>query len=211
MVLLLIAGIPVIMVLSASWLWYFVVEGNLDLVGSLGTSNNGTLVEPPRQINTVTFRDDAGGAFVWTDLEPRWTLLVANGPQTCDARCEKRLYTVRQIHIALGKNFNRVRRVFVGATELATIQVAIDQGVSGRRAEVSDGPLLTYMAAAHQGLVPLSTSEETFAELFPELDDNAAQWYLVDPAGWIMMRFDDQLDYKAVISDLKFLLKNSGD
>ena len=30
LVLLLIAGIPVTMILAASWLWYFVVEGDLE-------------------------------------------------------------------------------------------------------------------------------------------------------------------------------------
>ena len=49
--LLLIMGIPVTMILTATWLWYFVVQGDLDLVGKLGTSNRGTLVEPPRQID----------------------------------------------------------------------------------------------------------------------------------------------------------------
>jgi len=32
----------------------------------------------------------------------------------------------------------------------------------------------------------------------------------LEPAGWVMMHFGDDLDYKAVIADLKFLLKNSG-
>ena len=64
MTLLLIAGIPLTMVLAASWLWYFVVEGNLDLVSALGTSNNGTLTSPPRQIVETPFRDDVGASFV---------------------------------------------------------------------------------------------------------------------------------------------------
>jgi hypothetical protein len=59
-VLLLIAGIPLTMILAASWLWYFVVEGDLDLVGTLGTANHGTLVQPPRQLIDMPFADDAG-------------------------------------------------------------------------------------------------------------------------------------------------------
>jgi hypothetical protein len=47
MVLLLIAGVPVTMILGATWLWYFVVRGDLDLVGTLGTANRGALVQPP--------------------------------------------------------------------------------------------------------------------------------------------------------------------
>ena len=35
-------------------------------------------------------------------------------------------------------------------------------------------------------------------------------WYLVDPSGWVMMRYSTEVNYKDVIGDLKFLLKNSG-
>ena len=66
------------MMLAASWLWYFVVEGDLNLVGAIGTANNGTLVAPPREVQPVVFSDDAGRPFRWSDLEPRWTLVVAN-------------------------------------------------------------------------------------------------------------------------------------
>mgnify|MGYP000052885958 CR=1 FL=1 len=52
-VLLLIAGIPLTMMLAASWLWYFVVEGDLNLVGAIGTANNGTLISPPRELQQV--------------------------------------------------------------------------------------------------------------------------------------------------------------
>ena len=31
----------------------------------------------------------------------------------------------------------------------------------------------------------------------------------MDPNGWVMMRYDSSVDYKDVIADLKFLLKNS--
>ena len=60
MVLLLIAGVPVTMILGATWLWYFVVRGDLDLIGTLGTANRGALVQPPRQIGDYALRDDAG-------------------------------------------------------------------------------------------------------------------------------------------------------
>ena len=70
-VLLLIVGIPLTMMLAASWLWYFVVEGDLNLVGAIGTANNGTLISPPRELQQVEFSDDAGRPFRWDDLEPR--------------------------------------------------------------------------------------------------------------------------------------------
>ena len=44
----------------------------------------------------------------------------------------------------------------------------------------------------------------------PETIHQPWQWYVVDPAGWVMMRVADDLHYKDVISDLRFLLKHSG-
>lgn len=201
--LLLIAGTPLIVVLAASWLWYFVVQGNLDLVSTLGTSNNGTLVTPPRQISPVRFADDVGAAFAWQDLDPRWTIIIINRGTVCNNACKQRLYLTRQLHIALGKEFNRVRRVLLTDNKPGAVSLA------GAPGQVPDA-LADHLASQHQGLVPLVMDPSAIESYFPEIVDSDNQWFLVDPAGWIMMRFDDNLDYKAVMSDLKFLLKNSG-
>ncbi|MDG1065313.1 MAG: hypothetical protein P8O91_03770 [Luminiphilus sp.] len=215
-VLLLIAGIPLTMMLAASWLWYFVVEGDLNLVGAIGTANNGTLVAPPRELQSVVFADDAGRPFRWTDLEPRWTLVVANAGPACDSACERRIWFTRQIHIALGREFNRVRRVFIADHGSATVSmVSPALKPEGWPANFESGTVLEYLSTGHAGLVALDTTPTAFEGLFSELSakpglEQEGGWYLVDPAGWVMMRFQDDLDYKAVIADLKFLLKNSG-
>ena len=215
-VLLLIAGIPLTMMLAASWLWYFVVEGDLNLVGAIGTANNGTLVAPPREVQPVVFSDDAGRPFRWSDLEPRWTLVVANAGQYCDSACERRIWFTRQIHIALGREFNRVRRVFIADHGSATVSLESPAlKPEGWPANFESGTVLEYLSAGHAGLVALDTTPAVFEGLFSELSpksglEQEGGWYLVDPAGWVMMHFGDDLDYKAVIADLKFLLKNSG-
>lgn len=209
--LLLIAGTPLIIILAASWLWYFVVQGNIDLVGAIGTANNGTLITPPRQIQSQAFQDDVGASFGWQDLEPRWTLVLVNSGSHCDSACERRLYFARQIHIALGKEFNRVQRVYIGDTPIDAVTVEASREITSGAPVAYDGnDLAGYLASTQQGLVPLTLSAEELRATFPELLDHRDQWFLVDPAGWIMMRFDDQLDYKAVLADLKFLLKHSG-
>ena len=77
--LLTIAGIPVTMILAATWLWYFVVNGELDLVGSLGTANNGQLLEPPRPVAELGLVDQAGDAFSLATGDP-------GGPCWCPPR-----------------------------------------------------------------------------------------------------------------------------
>lgn len=211
LVLGLIAGLPLTMILAASWLWYFVVEGDLDLIGVIGTANNGILVEPPRQLSTSAFVDDTGAALAWSDIDPRWTLLIPVAGATCDANCERRLYFTRQIHIALGKEFNKVRRVYLSDTPIPKVNITPSNPFpEGWPPQLSPELLTDYLVAAHKGLIPVSTDPDNFSALFTELIADPEQWYLVDPGGWIMMRYPDTLDYKQVIADLKFLLKNSG-
>ena len=64
--------------------------------------------------------------------------------------------------------------------------------------------------AGTHGVTSLTLSEDALDRLVPETRNQPAQWYVVDPAGWVMMRVSDDLYYKDVISDLRFLLKNSG-
>ena len=92
LILLLIAGIPLTMILAASWLWYFVMRGDLDLVAILGTANRGTLVQPPRQITDVRILERDGYEFQLTDLEPRWTFIVPHSGDSCGPDCEQTLY-----------------------------------------------------------------------------------------------------------------------
>lgn len=207
MVLLLIAGIPLTMILAATWLWYFVAEGELDLIGALGTANRGTLVQPPREIDAVSkYRGQQVVAYA--DLEPKWALLVPWGDGSCDAVCERTLYVTRQIHVAIGKDFNRIRRLFMSTTAAQDIVFQLAQTSDGHPAPAS---FVDYLDKEHRGLQAMRVSGQDFGGLFPEWSADNSSWYLVDTRGWIMMSYNSEIPYKDVISDLKFLLKNSSD
>ena len=207
MVLLLIGGIPLIVILAASWLWFFVARGDLDLVGMLGTANRGTLVQPPRQIDEQALRDDSGASVKIADMEPRWTMVVPVAGGRCDASCEKTLYVTRQIHVAMGKEFNRLRRFYVSDHAASDTQLQVESLSDDRPAP---GGFAQYLATEHNGLQALTLPAAAYTALFPEQGADVGTWYLMDPAGWIMMSYNDQVPYKDVIADLKFLLKNSG-
>ena len=208
MVLLLIAGIPVTMILAATWLWWFVMRGDLDLVGALGTANRGDLVQPPRALPEHAVQSASGAPMPWTNREHQWTLLVSNPGAACAEDCESKLYLTRQIHIALGKEFNRVRRLYIGDRPATGTALAV-AALSDDRPLPDSFPAL--LETEHQGVTSLQVSPETYRELFAESLEDPSTWYLVDPAGWVMMSYDSQDSYKDVISDIKFLLKNSGD
>jgi hypothetical protein len=208
MVMLLIAGIPVTMVLAATWLWWFVVRGDLDIVQILGTANNGTLLDPPRELSAAALAAPSGTPLPWTNTDRQWTLLVTNRGSECGTQCEYKLYLTRQIHMALGKEFPRVRRMLV--TDRATTEtgLAVSALSDGKPASVD---FSQFLANEHGGLSVLRLDTSAWPSLFPEAQASAETWYLVDPAGWIMMTYADNDSYRDVISDLKFLLKNSGD
>lgn len=208
MVLLLIAGIPVTMILTATWLWYFVVRGDLDIVGVLGTANRGVLVQPPRQIDDAVLAEPNGAAFHYANLEPRWTMLIPGSGAQCDTICEHTLYLTRQIHVGLGKEFNRVRRFYVSETGPDDTQLTVRSLSDQRPAPAS---FAAFLAAAHRGLRPLVLEPGATDKLFAEYRAQPSSWYLVDPSGWIMMTYNNDIPYKDVIADIKFLLKNSGE
>ena len=205
LVLILIAGIPLSMMLGATALWWAVEQGHVDVLGSVGTANHGKLIDPPRSVTDVVFQHEGVAETLWQDLPAKWRLLVVQRGENCDAICQQQLYQTRQIHLALGKDFNRVGRVVLSDTAptAVTLTPEAGQGVAG----VS---LSEWLAQEHVGMTALTVSSERLSTLVPEVLASPAQWYVVDPAGWIMMRVSDDLYYKDVISDLRFLLKHSG-
>jgi hypothetical protein len=208
MVLLLIAGIPLTMILAATWLWYFVAHGDLDLVGALGTANRGALVQPPRQLDDVALFEDTGARFKYEDLDPRWTLLIPGSGGNCNAGCEKSLYLTRQIHVAMGAESKRIRRLYVSESPSGKIALTVTI-LSDQRPAPPD--FADFLALEHRGLKALTLSGVDHGKIFAEYGEDASTWYLVDPRGWVMMSYNSDIPYKEVISDLKFLLKNSAE
>ena len=205
MTLLLIAGIPVIMILASTWMWYFVVNGNLDLVGALGTANKGELVQPPRQLFEAGLRDSSNELYdASRSNSGTWTLVIPQLTAECGSDCEARLFETRQIHQLLGKEMGRVSRAVVSPSR--DLSLTVDALSDGRPLPPD---FQSYISSEQRGLDVLHGNADAFARLFPELATAPGSWYLMDPAGWVMMRYDASVGYKDVISDLKFLIKNS--
>jgi hypothetical protein len=131
------------------------------------TSNYGELVSPPRPVAGM----DA--------LRGKW-VLVAFDAAACDAYCERKLYFMRQVRRAQGKEMERVERLWA-LTDAAQ-----------PRAEL----LAAFEGTRIQGLKPFEA-------------DAREHVYLVDPLGNLMMRFPREPDPSKVIKDLQRLLKYS--
>lgn len=206
LILLSIIGLPVTMILAATWLWYFVARGDIDIVDLLGTSNHGNLLNPPVQLVDQPFENQFGATAKFLSDKHQWTFVIPV-PAQCGADCLSTLYTTRQIHVGLGKEFGRVRRVFV-SSEVVDGAAPMPQSPEGV-ASTNGASLGAYLETQHKGMPLLVLNRNTFDVVFGDLQPGT--WFLADPAGWMMMSFGADTHYKDVTSDLKFLLKNSGD
>ena len=224
-ILLLIAGLPVTMILAATWLWYFVERGDIDIVGALGTANSGEILSNPVNIRSRSFTASDGSETSLDALEPKWTFMVINSGETCDATCSELLYLTRQIRIAIGRDFHRIQRVMMVDLPADTIRIQTSTGAEGAQERIEGGAVTeaidnasTIAAAGETPLLDAIESEHPDVSVWqagsepvvPERHAADSAWYLVDPSGWVMMRYSSEVNYKDVIGDLKFLLKNSG-
>jgi hypothetical protein len=224
-ILLLIAGLPVTMILAATWLWYFVERGDIDIVGALGTANSGEILSNPANILSRSFAATDGSETSLDALEPKWTFMVVNSGETCDATCSELLYLTRQIRIAIGRDFHRIQRVMMVDVPADTIRIQTSTDTEGAQERIEGGvanaamddasiiatvgemPLLEAIESEHPDVSVWQVGPEP---VVPERHVADSAWYLVDPSGWVMMRYASEVNYKDVIGDLKFLLKNSG-
>lgn len=183
--LLILMLIPIVVVLMASFV-FFTGIGMPD-----GTRNKGVLISPPQQINDIELLDKQGERKTIEQIkESDWTFLIAH-PANCDETCRKKFWENRQTRIALGKYQGHIRRVWL-VTD-GQIDNETQEWVSR---EHPDMQLLFASSAAWQQLLQKSM-----------VDQNAAQFYLVDPRGFVMMYYTAGQTYKDVITDMKFLLK----
>ena len=224
-ILLLIAGLPVTMILAATWLWYFVERGDIDIVGALGTANSGEILSNPANIRSRSFTASDGSEISLDALEPKWTFMVVNSGEICDATCSELLYLTRQIRIAIGRDFHRIQRVMMVDLPADTIRIQTSTGAESAQERIEGGAVTeardnasTIAAAGETPLLDAIESEHPDVSVWqagsepvvPERHAADSAWYLVDPSGWVMMRYSSEVNYKDVIGDLKFLLKNSG-
>lgn len=157
-----------------------------------GRSNYGELIVPTRAMPAdaqLPLTNLQGLPVLPTALKGQW-LLVSVGGGACDAACERQLYLQRQLREMLGKDKDRVDRVWL-VTDQATVPA----------------PLLPAMQQAWT----LRADPAAVARwLQPEVGQAlSAHFYLVDPRGDWMMRFPAQADPVRIKKDLARLLKAS--
>lgn len=194
MKLLLIAGVPLIAVLASSWLWYVVATGKVEL--NLGTKNNGTFVQPMKEIDLLPLVELSGEAYRFEGQEkPWWTFLVFDDGN-CEEACQETLFQNRGIKRTLGNKSDYVRLAYVFTGE------SLDEET--RLFFEHDYPRVTVLQSDADAVTNL------FADLKKPVDPFAdGVTFLLDPYGLAMMYYTPEQDYQQITKDMKILLKMS--
>lgn len=180
--LLAVCAAPVI----ASYLTYFVIRPQ-------GRANYSELITPTREVPaTLVLTDMQGQVVPAATLRKQWLLLVV-ADATCNADCEAHLLLQRQLRETLGKERDRLDKIWLitdGAQPRPEVLKAISQGEATRVLRVDAAALAQWLQPA-AGQV---------------LSDHL---YVVDPVGQWMMRSPVQPDPARLKRDIERLLRAS--
>lgn len=182
LLVLLVCAAPVV----ASYFTYFVIRPE-------GRTNYSTLILPTRAMPDLALQTLTGQAVAAASLKGQW-LLVAVGPAACDAACEKRLFMQRQLREMLGRDRDRLDKVWF-ITDAGMPVPQLKEATQGSAVPV------TTLRVAHEPLAAWLAPAEGQV-----LEDHL---YLVDPMGEWMMRVPADADPGKVKRDLIRVMRGS--
>jgi hypothetical protein len=170
----------------ASYLTYFVIRPE-------GRSNYGELIEPQRALPADLPLVDLQGAPVQpASLKGQWLLIVVGGG-ACDAVCEKALYLQRQLREALGRDRDRLDKVWL-IVDAQPVRPEVLKAVS-------------TATPPHVLRVPRETLAKWLAPAAGQTLER--HLYIVDPMGHWMMRVPPDPEPAGLKRDLEKLLRAS--
>ncbi len=161
----------------ASWMYF---SGSLQ---PQGRTNHGALLEPISNLP-----DELPHSGIGKLGEGYWLLVYSNDGE-CDLACDESLYTIGQARKMLGKEMDRLKRLFLH--------------------DVSSPDTVDF-AVQHIGLLSMSD-----AELSDMLNNKvpatlaSGGYFLIDPLGNLVMYFEPELDPGDMVKDIQRLLKFS--
>ena len=163
-------------------------------------SNYAELIVPARPVPAgLALVDLRGGRVASTGLRGQWLFVVVAGG-ACDAACERHLWLQRQLHETLGREKDRVDKLWLvddAAPPRAETLAAIG-AASGAAAGLSPATVLRVVRAALAGWLAPAPGRA--------LEDHL---YIVDPRGDWMMRAPAEADPAKLKRDLEKLLRAS--
>ena len=145
--------------------------------------NYGELIQPT-EIPDPMLRNAEGKEFPLSKLRGKWVMLVVDQAD-CGAECEKKLWLLRQVRLATGKNMDRVERVL------------LLQGL---------GNITEHISKQHPGMHVLTGADAGLLASFSANGNLTDHIYIVDPLGNVMMRYPKTPDPAGILKDINRLM-----
>ena len=168
--------------LVLAWVLYFT-----DVWRPTGQAHHGVLMQPPQSLVQLSSQlTDAEGQLMDEILKGKWSLIqVVDGD--CTANCAAVKQRIRQVRLALSHRRDRVQRVLVYTGD--------------RVFETEDTGLLVIN----------SSSDDSVLAVLDEFSINSTDQsiFVTDPLGNLFIVYPAEVEQKALLEDLKRLLRLS--
>lgn len=157
-------------------------------------ANHGELLMPIQTLDEMRLTDLEGHPLAPELLRGRWSLVYLGAP-ACDEGCQRFLYQIRQVRTALGKETERVQRLYL------------------LRSPPADPASLEALRALHPDLIVAVLGappvEQQILRAHAAETWSGANLYVVDPLSNLVLRYGADQDPKDVLTDLRRLLRLS--
>ncbi len=182
LVLLGVASMFMIPILVSWYLVFFT-----DFKKEDGGTQKGEIISPVIPLGELEVYDMKNGAF--SSINEKWTLVFFVDSE-CNQFCEDKLYQVRQIRLALGKDRDQVDRLLVSKKVQSWEKFS----------DVFNGQkYINPQSKSYAGLIKKFDN-------YPGFDRRGT--YLVDPFGFLMMKYKTDANPMGTIKDIERLIKN---
>jgi hypothetical protein len=166
--------------------WYLVFFS--DYKEGIKTVNNGELISPIINLSNLdmkAFSDDK------VHSHDRTWILAFLINEKCDESCQEKLYQIRQIRLAIGKDKDKLERLVIANANL-------DWGTYKK-----EYPGQKYIDASMINFDSIVNAFKTNPEL------KADSIYLIDPYGNLMMQYKNGTEPTGIIKDIERLIRNA--
>lgn len=172
-----------------SYLTYYVIKPT-------GRTNYGTILDPreypmPKLSGHLLGAGPADQPVGLDAYRGKW-LMVQVDSGACAEACQKKMYDIRQLRTAQGKEMDRIERVWLITDDLPIDTALIRQHDGARMLRVDPAVLKAWLPA----------DQENHTQISDHI-------YMIDPLGNLMMRFPKNADANKIKKDLAKLLRAS--
>lgn len=151
--------------------------------------NHGELMQPVQPLSFLQATGESG-PLALESLNDKWTLLYL-GEGDCSIQCQSQLFKMRQSRAMLGRDLVRVQTLYIA------LDSAANEGFHAVRAEYP------VMQAGVVDAAYAMKQKQAFSS------GQVGEFFLLDPHGNLVLKYDREATTKGVVKDLKRLLKVS--